>query len=98
MDGFLEQCREPGAGAVERADFSEQKFDGPIAGIAVHVSFDLVAEATATGASGKHFERRGKDKVFFDKWQRVVLTRKVVAENPRNISACNARQGRVVGL
>jgi hypothetical protein len=39
-----------------------------------------------------------KGQSIFRQWQRVMLTRKVISENPRNISACDARQGRVVGL
>lgn len=50
MNGGFEQRRKPGSGAVERADLAEKEFDRPITGIAIHVLFDLVAQALAVAA------------------------------------------------
>jgi hypothetical protein len=97
VNGGFEQRCEPGFGAVERADLAEKEFDRPIAGIAIHVLFDLVAQASA--AAPEHpFKGRGENEIAFDHLHCTAFASKIIAEDARDISSCDLSQRWVAGF
>ena len=91
---MFEQGAEPSPGTIESPYFSEQMFDRPIAGIVIHVSSDLVAQALAPAAE-KAFEWRGKREIALDQFCGTALSGEVVAEDSRDVSSRDLRQRRI---
>ena len=83
MNCGFEQRREPSSGAVECADRAKKNFDRPIAGIAIHVLFDLVAQASAA-ASEHSFKGRGENEIGFDHLHCAAFAGEVIAEDTRD--------------